>query len=160
MCDLCCACCLAWCCAVASNLTTVNSCGVQVKDDSCGQDCRDDTTADYKAMQDALTATGRPMVLSIEGWEDVRVISAGGHGQTKRVGHDIGKNWLLTAAFEMDPDSDCADWYVGNNRNRPWYSIVTEIDLSSGLWPYAHNGSNGSGGGFWNDMEYVRRIMA
>ena len=48
--------------------------------------------ADYKAMADALTATGRPIVLSIEGWEDVRVLSAGGHGQSKRVGHDIGDN--------------------------------------------------------------------
>jgi hypothetical protein len=71
------------------------------------------------------------MVLSIEGWEDVRVLSAGGHGQAKRVGHDIG-----------------------NNAIRPWYSVITEIDLSSGLWPYAHNASNSkSGNGFWNDME-------
>ena len=108
---------------------------MQVKDDSCGQDCRDDTTADYKAMQEALAATGRQIVLSIEGWEDVRVISAGGHGQTKRVGHDIG-----------------------NNVNRPWTSVVSEIDLSSGLWPYAHNGSKfGSGNGFWNDMDILVR---
>eukprot|EP01052_Picozoa_sp_SAG31_P030619 SAG31_NODE_3157_length_4610_cov_8.242740_3_plen_63_part_00 len=59
-------------------------------------------------MQDALTATGRQMVLSIEGWEDVRVISAGGHGQTKRVGHDIGEHcslgfyrWLRLAARQF-----------------------------------------------------------
>ena len=103
-----------------------------VKDDSCGK-CRGDSMVDYKAMQDALAATGRPMVLSIEGWEDVRVLSAGGHGQTKRVGHDIG-----------------------DNPGRPWYSIVSEIDLSSGLWPYAHNASNSaSGNGFWNDMDIL-----
>ena len=57
--------------------------------------------ADYKAMADALAATGRPIVLSIEGWEDVRVLSAGGHGQSKRVGHDIGDNpirpWCVRA---------------------------------------------------------------
>ena len=103
-----------------------------VKDDSCGP-CRGDSLADYKAMADALTATGRPIVLSIEGWEDVRVLSVGGHGQTKRVGHDIGDNPL-----------------------RPWYSIVTEIDLSSGLHPYAHNGSKSNdGNGFWNDMDIL-----
>ena len=85
-------------------------------------------------MQQALTATGHPIVLSVEGWEDVRVLSKGGHGQTKRVGHDIGDNPL-----------------------RPWYSIVSEIDLSSGLWPYAHNASSakGDGNGFWNDMDIL-----
>ena len=85
-------------------------------------------------MQQALSATGHPIVLSVEGWEDVRVLSKGGHGQTKRVGHDIGDNPL-----------------------RPWYSIVSEIDLSSGLWPYAHNASSdkGDGNGFWNDMDIL-----
>ena len=32
-----------------------------------------------------------------------------------------------------------------------------EIDLSSGLWPYAHNASSdkGDGNGFWNDMDIL-----
>ena len=61
------------------------------------------------------------------------MLSVGGHGQTKPVGHDIGDNPL-----------------------RPWYSIVTEIDLSSGLHPYAHNGSKSNdGNGFWNDMDIL-----
>ena len=61
-------------------------------------------------MQQALSATGHPIVLSVEGWEDVRVLSKGGHGQTKRVGHDISPSWG---------------------------SMISLVDIGSGLWPFA-----------------------
>ena len=100
-----------------------------LKDDSCGP-CRKTDTMDYAAMAAALAATGRQIVLTVEGSPPVQVMSKGGHGQAKRVGHDI----------------------------RPfWYSVLSEVDLSSGLWSYAHNASSalGDGNGFWNDMDII-----
>ena len=63
-----------------------------------------------KAMQTAITSTGHPIVLSIEGQPPVQTVSAGGHGQIKRVGHDIG-----------------------DNHNRPWYSIGAKSCIFSVL---------------------------
>jgi|EP01047_Picozoa_sp_COSAG01_P061121 hypothetical protein len=77
-------------------------------------------------MASALEATGRPIILTVEGNPPVALMSQGGHGHAKRVGHDI----------------------------RPfWYSMVSEVDTSSGLWSFAHNASSSSGAGFWNDMD-------
>jgi hypothetical protein len=98
-----------------------------LKDDSCGQ-CRAYDALDYAAMASALEATGRPIILTVEGSPPVALMSKGGHGQAKRVGHDI----------------------------RPfWYSVVSEVDTSSGLWSFAHNASGASGAGYWNDMDII-----
>ena len=32
-------------------------------------------------------------------------------------------------------------------------SMLSLVDIMSGLWPYAHNGSNTTVGGWWNDMD-------
>eukprot|EP01043_Picozoa_sp_COSAG02_P001705 COSAG02_NODE_36_length_48934_cov_144.851029_30_plen_270_part_00 len=110
-----------------------------LKDDSCGH-CRasnatyDGNLADYGAMQQALdvatAATGRKIVLSIEGGPNITAVSAGGHGNLRRVGTDITSTW---------------------------YSMIGLVDTGSGLWPYAHNATStqGDGGGFWNDLVRV-----
>ena len=36
-----------------------------------------------------------------------------------------------------------------------WSSILSMIDLSYGLQPFAHNASGPSGGGFFNDMDVL-----
>ena len=104
-----------------------------LKDDSCGR-CRasndtfDGNLADYRAMQSALDATGRKIVLSIEGGPNISAVSAGGAGNLRRVGTDIKETW---------------------------YSIIGLVDTGSGLWPFAHNATSsaGDGGGFWNDLD-------
>ena len=59
-----------------------------LKDDSCGR-CRasndtfDGNLADYRAMQSALDATGRKIVLSIEGGPNISAVSAGGAGNLR-----------------------------------------------------------------------------
>ncbi len=40
-------------------------------------------------MWQAIQAAGRPMVLTVEGNPDDNLLSAGGYGNAKRVGHDI-----------------------------------------------------------------------
>ena len=107
-----------------------------LKDDSCGH-CRvsnasyDGNLADYGAMQQALdaatAATDRKIVLSIEGGPNITAVSAGGHGNLRRVGTDITSTW---------------------------YSMIGLVDTGSGLWRYAHNATSaqGDGGGFWNDL--------
>lgn len=96
--------------------------------DSCGT-CRSGgphgpVVADYAAMQQAILDVGRPIVLTIEGGPDITVVYTGCCGNARRVGHDISANWL---------------------------SMTSLIDIGSGLWPYAHNGSLGTAGGFWNE---------
>lgn len=95
-----------------------------MKDDSCGP-CRA-TLTDYGIMQAALWSAGRPMVLSVEGQPDITAMSAGGYGNLRRVGHDITPRWR---------------------------SMASLVDIGSGLWPYAHNASNATSGGFWNDLD-------
>lgn len=36
-------------------------------------------------------------------------------------------------------------------------SVMSEVDTSAGLWPYAHNDTSpaGDGNGFWNDMDML-----
>eukprot|EP01043_Picozoa_sp_COSAG02_P005022 COSAG02_NODE_134_length_34593_cov_43.594886_8_plen_561_part_00 len=102
-----------------------------VKDDACG-DCRpgqNGTLEDYAAMQAGIVATGRPMILSIEAQPDVRTVSAGGHGNLRRVGHDI---------------------------NPTWRSMSSLIDMDSGLHPFAHNASvSPTGNGYYNDLDIM-----
>ena len=102
-----------------------------VKDDACGA-CRsgpNGTLEDYAAMQAGISATGRPMILSIEAQPDVATVSAGGHGNLRRVGHDI---------------------------NPTWRSMSSLIDMDSGLYPFAHNASvSPTGNGYFNDLDIM-----
>jgi hypothetical protein len=77
-------------------------------------------------MWRAIQASGRPMVLTVEGDPDDATITHGGYGNAKRVGHDISPFWM---------------------------SMVSLVDIGSGLWPYAHNSSNATVGGWWNDLD-------
>ena len=36
-----------------------------------------------------------------------------------------------------------------------WQSMLSEVDMASGLWPFAHN-ATGYTGGFYNDMVSTR----
>lgn len=87
--------------------------------------CRD-VVEDYGVMQAALDATGRKIVLSVEGMPDVKIVSRGGHGNLRRVGHDISAQWL---------------------------SMTSLVDLGSSLYPYAHNDTGF--GGWWNDLDML-----
>ena len=101
-----------------------------VKDDDCGS-CGADTTLEaYAAMQQGIWASGRSMVLSIEGQPDPKQASECGHGQMRRVGHDMVNTYK---------------------------SAIGLVDLGSRLYPFAHNGSkyNATCGGFWNDLEIL-----
>ena len=96
-----------------------------VKDDSCSPcDNKDDNTL-YSGMWQAIEASGRPMVLTVEGNPDDAKCSAGGLGNAKRVGHDISPNWA---------------------------SMTSLVDIGAGLWMWAHNGTNAKYGGWWNDL--------
>ena len=79
-------------------------------------------------MWAGLQATGRPIVLAVEGQPDVRVITHGGYGNSKRVGHDIESNFV---------------------------SAVSLVDIGSSLYPYAHNSTNATVGGWWNDLDML-----
>ncbi len=93
-----------------------------VKDDSCSECPNRSDNDDYHVMWQAIQASGRPMVLTVEGNPDDDLITKGGYGNAKRVGHDINANWL---------------------------SMVSLVDIGSGLWPFAHNSSNTTVGGWW-----------
>lgn len=82
-------------------------------------------TLDYMTMASAIEASGREMVLTIEGDPDNAVCTLGGCGSAKRVGHDISPRWM---------------------------SMVSLVDIGSGLWPFAHN-ATATGSGWWNDLD-------
>ena len=92
-----------------------------VKDDSCSN-CRNDDNLDYHTMWLALELTQRPIVLTVEGNPDDALISKGGYGNAKRVGHDISPNWG---------------------------SMTSLVDIGAPLWPFAHNSSSATFGGWW-----------
>ena len=98
------------------------------KDDSCSS-CGSMTDNElYHGMWLAIQASGREMVLTIEGNPDNSLGSAGGLGNAKRVGHDI---------------------------NPHWNSMTSLVDIGSGLWMYAHNSTNATYGGWWNDLDMI-----
>ena len=99
----------------------------QVKDDSCSN-CRNDDNLDYSTMWQAIQDSGREMVLTVEGDPDDALITRGGYGNAKRVGHDISPIWM---------------------------SMVSLVDIGSGLWMWAHNSTNSTVGGFWNDLDMI-----
>lgn len=97
---------------------------ISLQEDSCGP-CRNNDTLDYVSMHEAIVAAGRPMVQTDEGAPDNANCSATmACGNAKRVGHDISPSWL---------------------------SMMSLVDIGSGLWPFAHN-STGQGG-WWNDLD-------
>ena len=79
-------------------------------------------------MWQAIQASGRAMVLTVEGNPDDALITKGGYGNAKRVGHDISPNWA---------------------------SMTSLVDIGAGLWMYAHNSTNATFGGWWNDLVSV-----
>ena len=68
------------------------------------------------------------MVLTVEGNPDDALITKGGYGNAKRVGHDISPNWG---------------------------SMTSLVDIGAPLWPFAHNSSNPTFGGWWNDLDMI-----
>ena len=65
---------------------------------------------DYHRMWQGIQDSGRPMVLTVEGSPPADVITHGGYGNAKRVGHDISPSWG---------------------------SMISLVDIGSGLWPFA-----------------------
>jgi alpha-galactosidase len=114
-----------------------------VKDDACST-CRDaakkGAPADYAAMAAALKAAAAaagvvPPLLMVEGTPPFPLAADGRHGDVRRVGHDINADWL---------------------------SILSLVDLGSGLWKWARPGTAGSSdgsspgmAGFFNDLEMM-----
>jgi hypothetical protein len=84
-------------------------------------------------MAAGIKASGREMVLMAEGQPDIQTMANDsrtyGGINIRRVGHDI--NWR-------------------------WYSICSLIDLTSGLWPFAHNASvSPTAQGFHNQLDIL-----
>jgi len=102
-----------------------------VKDDSCSN-CRNDDNLDYHTMWLAIQASGREMILSIEGGPSYDNFTAGLLGNAHRVGHDI------TPEFN---------------------SMLSLVDIGSGLWPFAHNATTTpDNGGVFNDLDMIGEI--
>jgi hypothetical protein len=76
---------------------------------------------DYHRMWQGIQASGRPMILTVEGSPPADVITHGGYGNAKRVGHDISPSWQ---------------------------SMISLVDAGSGLWPFAHNSKDVQYGGW------------
>ena len=76
----------------------------------------------------AIEASGRPMVLTVEGNPTDSLITLGGYGNAKRVGHDISPHWT---------------------------SMTSLVDTGAGLWMWAHNSTNATYGGWWNDLDMI-----
>lgn len=99
-----------------------------VKDDSCSVCANYTDDAIYHRMWEAIEASGRPMVLMVEGQPTDSLITLGGYGNSKRVGHDISP---------------------------VWQSMTSLVDIGAGLWMYAHNSTNATFGGWWNDLDMI-----
>eukprot|EP01046_Picozoa_sp_COSAG06_P047862 COSAG06_NODE_7043_length_2660_cov_32.333073_2_plen_109_part_00 len=98
-----------------------------MKEDACGSCRSEGKIADYRAMQEAIDATGAKMVFTIENDASTSLgnhnglVADGAHGNARRVAHDISAVWL---------------------------SMISLVDLGSGLWKFAHNDTGN--GGWWN----------
>ena len=44
---------------------------------------------------------------------------------------------------------------VGHDITPVWKNMVSLVDMGSGLWPFAHNSTNTSFGGYWNDLDMM-----
>ena len=103
-------------------------------------------------MQSALDATGRKIVLSIEGGPNISAVSAGGAG-SKIV---ILSRFACCPSLANPKSITISDLRrVGTDIKETWYSMIGLVDTGSGLWPFAHNATSsaGDGGGFWNDLD-------
>lgn len=103
-----------------------------VKDDSCSGcisavSAEDDIENDYARMQQSIDDVGGGMSLFFEGQPNISVVYTGAFGNGRRVGHDINANWP---------------------------SMITLVDIGSGLWPYAHT-DQGSGS-FFNWLDFLQ----
>ena len=100
-----------------------------MKDDGCGSCPNRTDDENYRIMFAGIVAAGRPMVLTVEGSPDVANCSAlGGCGNAHRVGHDIQPRYM---------------------------SALSEADIASGLWRLAHNATNETSGGWFNDLDIL-----
>ena len=105
-----------------------------VKDDSCSicnmaNGSRYSDMDDYHRMWQGIQDSGRPMILTVEGSPPADVITHGGWGNAKRVGHDISPSWG---------------------------SMISLVDIGAGLWPYAHTApADDTYGGWWNDLDMI-----
>jgi len=98
----------------------------QVKDDDCAP-CSNSYDADYTRMGRAVTDTGRPMALMVEGLPSAKYLSDACTGVTmRRVGHDVAPTWR---------------------------SVASNFDLTSGLADLAHGGDDCP---FWNDLSLLQ----
>jgi hypothetical protein len=86
--------------------------------------------ADYAALQADIWATNRSMVLLtlLEGGPPVQTVAAGGYGNLRRIGHDISPQHT---------------------------SMLSIVDIDSGLWPFAHNASAPWRHGWFNDADLI-----
>jgi hypothetical protein len=103
-----------------------------VKDDSCGQcvtaiDTETDIETDYARMQQAINEVGQNMTLAFEGVPEITKVYTGVYGNARRVGHDIEAGWI---------------------------SMITLVDIGSGLWPYAH--TDLGQGSFFNWLDFLQ----
>ena len=101
-----------------------------VKDDSCSTCGSESDDELYGNMWAAIQASGRVMVLMVEGAPSFANLTRGGLGNAHRVGHDI------SPLFN---------------------SMLSLVDIGAGLWMYPHNSSNPLYGGFYNDLD-VREV--
>ena len=76
----------------------------------------------YGRMWQAIQAAGRPMVLTVEGQPLDSVITLGGYGNAKRVGHDISPKYP---------------------------SMSSLVDIGANLWMWSHPSTNPTYGGWW-----------
>lgn len=99
----------------------------------------------FLAHPPTSAASGRPMVLTVEGNPTDSLITNGGYGNAKRVGHDISPNWVGAG----DPP-DISSMTCPPPHPPPQLSMVSLVDIGSNLWPFAHNSTNATYGGWWN----------
>jgi hypothetical protein len=109
------------------------------------------------------------MVLTVEGNPTDSLITRGGYGNAKRVGHDISPTWVRRIEREREREREgerererereresgllVLGKYWGNERLKSFFfqlSMVSLVDIGSNLWPFAHNSSNATVGGWWN----------
>jgi len=103
-----------------------------LKDDSCSTCAaaagdQPDVQTDYERMQMSIDAVGGGISLFVEGQPDITAVYQGEFGNGRRVGHDISPSW---------------------------YSMISLVDIGSGLWPYAHTDTGK--GSFFNWLDFLQ----
>ena len=118
-----------------------------VKDDACSVCPNRSDDDDYHAMWAAIQASGRPMVLTVEGNPDDALITLGGYGNAKRVGKRSrrcgrGRRWCVVPALvlvlqaesavdeDVDDDDDDDDDGDGGHGDGGWVvSLLVVLSL-------------------------------